>query len=83
MLKLGRELKSPTPKPCNKPLGDLVWIYMRKERFQSKRKSKIKPRSNGPFEFLEKTGANAYKVGLPGEDRVYVTFKVADLRNIL
>ena len=46
--------------------GDLVWIHLRKERFPSKRKSKLMPRSDGPFEVLEKIGPNAYKVDLSG-----------------
>ena len=59
--------------------GDLVWIHLRKERFLSERKSKIMPRSDGPFEILEKVGPNAYKVDLPGEYGVSATFNVADL----
>jgi len=59
--------------------GDLVWIHLRKERFPSKRKSKLMPRSDGPFEILEKIGSNAYEVDLPGEYGVSTTFNVADL----
>ena len=59
--------------------GDLVWIHMRKERFPSKRKSKLMPRSDGPFEILEKVGPNAYKVDLPGDYGVSATFNVSDL----
>jgi len=46
---------------------------MRKERFPSKRKSKIMLRSDGLFEILEKLGPNAYKVDLPGEYGVSAT----------
>ena len=59
--------------------GDLVWIHTRKERYPSKCKSKIMPRSDGPFEVMEKIGPNAYKVDLPGEYGVSATFNVADL----
>jgi len=59
--------------------GDLVWIHLRKEHFLSKRKSKLMPRSDRPFEILEKIGPNAYKVDLPGEYGVSATFNVADL----
>ena len=52
---------------------------MRKERFPSKRKSKLMPRSNGPFEILEKVGPNAYKVDLPGDYGVSATFNVSGL----
>jgi len=47
--------------------GDLVWVHLMKERFPSKRKSKLVPRANGPFEVLEKINENAYKINLPGE----------------
>jgi len=53
---------------------------MRKERFPSKRKSKIMPRSEGPFEILQQIGPNGYKVDLPGDYGISATFNVADLR---
>jgi len=59
--------------------GDLVWIHMMKERFPSKCKSKIMPRSDDPFEILEKIGHNAYKLDLPSAYGVSGTFNVADL----
>jgi len=37
------------------------------------------PRSDGPFEVLEKIGPNAYKIDLPGVLGVSATFNVADL----
>jgi len=48
-------------------LGDLVSIHLRKERFLSKRKIKLMPRANGPFEVLECLNDNAYQVDLPGD----------------
>jgi len=60
--------------------GDLVWIHLRNERFLSKRRSKLLPRSNGPSEVLEKINPSAYKVDLLGEYGVSATFNVADLR---
>jgi len=60
--------------------GDLVWVHLRKERFPSKRKSKLMPRADGPFEVLEKVSDNAYKVDLPGDYGVSCTFNVADLK---
>jgi len=60
--------------------GDLLWLHMRKESFLSKRKSKIMPRSEGPFEILEQVGPNAYKVDLLGDYGISATFNVADLR---
>ena len=35
-------------------LGDLVWIHLRKERFPSKRRNKLMPRAEDPFEVLER-----------------------------
>ncbi|XP_074302923.1 uncharacterized protein LOC141637258 [Silene latifolia] len=51
----------------NFEVGDLVWINLRKERFPAKRKNKLMPRADGPFEVLEKIGSNAYKINLPGD----------------
>ncbi|XP_074304329.1 uncharacterized protein LOC141639043 [Silene latifolia] len=51
----------------NFEVGDLVWINLRKERFPAKRKNKLMPRVDGPFEVLEKIGPNAYKINLPGD----------------
>ena len=59
--------------------GDLVWIHLRKERFPSKRKNKLMPRADGPFEVLERINNNAYKVELPGDYGVSATFNVSDL----
>ena len=47
-------------------LEDLVWIHLRKERFPSKRKSKLMPRADGPFDVLKKINDNAYKINFPG-----------------
>lgn len=59
--------------------GDLVWIHLRKERFPSKRKSKLMPRADGPFRILAKVNDNAYKVDLPGDYEISATFNVRDL----
>ncbi|KAH0669565.1 hypothetical protein KY289_024058 [Solanum tuberosum] len=45
--------------------GDLVWVHMRKERFPSKRKTKLDPRGSRPYKVLERIGDNAYKLDLP------------------
>ena len=60
--------------------GDLVWIHLRKERFPTKRKNKLMPRADGPFEVLERINDNAYKVDLPRDYGVSATFNVADLQ---
>jgi len=38
---------------------DLVRIHLRNERFSSKRKNKLMPRAESPFEVLEKVNDNA------------------------
>ena len=57
-----------------------MWVHLRKERFPSKRKSKLMPRADGPVEVLEKVSDNAYKRDLPREYGVSCTFNVADLK---
>jgi hypothetical protein len=52
---------------------------MRKERFPKQRRSKLIPRGDGPFQIIERINDNAYKMDLPGEYDVSVTFNVAEL----
>jgi hypothetical protein len=66
-------------KPAAFKEGDLVWIHLRKERFPSKRSSKLMPRADGPFRVLQRIGENAYKIELPGDYGVSATFNVSDL----
>jgi hypothetical protein len=64
-------------KPAAFKEGDLVWIHLRKERFPSKRSSKLMPRADGPFRVLQRIGENAYKIELPGDYGVSATFNVS------
>jgi len=57
----------------------LGWVHLRKDRFPSQRKSKLQPRGDGPFKFLERINDNAYKIDLPSQYGVSSTFNVADL----
>ena len=62
-------------------VGDLVWLHLRKDRFQDLRKSKLMPRAAGPFKVLERINDNAYKLELPTElGPVSSTFNIADLK---
>ncbi|GAV58171.1 hypothetical protein CFOL_v3_01705, partial [Cephalotus follicularis] len=63
--------------------GDLVWVNLSKERFPSKRKSKLAPRADGPFEVLERVGDNAYKIKLSKDYGVSATFNILDLSPIV
>lgn len=60
-------------------LGDLVWLHLREDRFPSRRKNKLMPKGDGPFKVLEKVNDNAYKLELPGDMGVSLTFNVGDL----
>ncbi|RVW12377.1 hypothetical protein CK203_108084 [Vitis vinifera] len=58
----------------------LVWVHMRKERFPTRRRCKLHPRGDGPFQVLERINDNAYKLDLPGEyNNISATFNVSDL----
>ena len=59
--------------------SDWVWVHMRKERFPTQRKSKLNPRGDSSFQFLESINDNAYKTNLPGEYNISATFNVVDL----
>jgi hypothetical protein len=59
--------------------GDWVWVHMRKERFSARRRSKLHPRGDGPFQVLARINNNAYKLDLPGECNISATFNVSDL----
>jgi hypothetical protein len=59
--------------------GDWVWVHMRKKRFPARRRSKLHPREDGPFQVLERINDNAYKLDLPGEYNISATFNVSDL----
>nr|XP_023887116.1 uncharacterized protein LOC111999228 [Quercus suber] len=67
------------PLPVNEMTSDWVWVHMRKERFPGRRRSKLHPRGDGPFQVLERINNNAYKLDLPGEYNISATFNVSDL----
>ncbi|GKC39173.1 transposon ty3-I gag-pol polyprotein [Tanacetum coccineum] len=57
-----------------------VWLHFRKERFPSKCRSKLSPRSDGPFRVIPKVNDNAYAVDLPGNSSASATINVTDLQ---
>jgi len=48
-------------------------------RFPTKRKSKLSPRGDGPFQVLERINNNAYRLDLLNEYGVNTTFNISDL----
>ena len=52
---------------------------MRKERFPARRRSKLHLGWDGPFQVLVRINNNAYKLDLPSEYNISVTFNVSDL----
>jgi len=59
--------------------GDWVWLHLRKDRFPTKRKSKLSPRGDIPFQVLERINNNAYRIDLPKVYGVSNTFNITDL----
>jgi hypothetical protein len=59
--------------------GDWVWLHLRKDRFPEKRRSKLLPWGDGPFQVVERINDNAYKLDLPCEYGASASFNVADL----
>ncbi|RVX14849.1 Retrovirus-related Pol polyprotein from transposon 17.6 [Vitis vinifera] len=48
--------------------GDWVWVHMRKERFPTRKRSKLHPGGDGPFQVFERINDNAYKLDFRGDD---------------
>ena len=59
--------------------GDWVWLHLRKDRFPTKRKSKLSLRGDGPFQVLQRINNNAYRLDLLEEYGVSNTFNITNL----
>jgi len=52
-----------------------MWLQLR----ESMRKKDLMARSDGPFQVIKEVGSNAYKLQLPGDIAILVTFNIGDL----
>ena len=80
--KQNRSYKEQTDKKRKKQLfevRDLVWVYLRKERFPNQRFPKLQDRVDGHFQVIQKMGDNAYRLELLDEYRMSPIIKVTDL----
>ena len=55
---------------------DWVWLHLRKDRFPTKRKSKLNPRGDGAFQVSKRINNNAYRLDLTEEYGVNTTFNI-------
>ena len=59
--------------------SDWLWIHLRKNKFTSKRKSKLQELGDGPFQVLKRINYNIYKIDLILDYGVSNTSNVIDL----
>jgi hypothetical protein len=45
--------------------GDMVWVHLRKDKFPLLRRSKLRPRGDGPYRVIAKINDNAYSIDIP------------------
>jgi hypothetical protein len=62
--------------------GDWVWLHFRQERFPSKRKTKLHPRGDGPFEVIRRLNNNAYQIAIPPEWGVSNSINISGLKRV-
>lgn len=59
--------------------GELVWVFLTKDRLPAGEYNKLKSRKIGPVEIIEHINPNAYRVRLPSHLRTSDVFNVKHL----
>ena len=59
--------------------GDLVWVYLTKERLPLRDYNKLKSKKLGPVEIVERINPNVYRVKLPSHLRTSDVFNIKHL----
>ena len=60
-------------------VGDLVWVFLPRERYPQGAYTKLKPKKIGPCQVLEKFSDNAYRVELPDDVLISDVFNIRHL----